>query len=101
MQLYQQYYIKYGIGELSAYQRSGTEISALMNVASSIGGGDSQEITPEQIYPQLASDNAEPATQKIQGQMTGWNEMPDVKKQQFISVWLCDEDGIYNTPNII
>jgi hypothetical protein len=95
-----QYYVKYGIGELSAYQRSGTELSTLINIASSFGGGDSPEITPDQIYSQLAIDTETP-TEKVVGQLKDWDEMPEVKQQQLISIGLCDEDGIYKAPNTI
>ena len=99
-----QYYSKYGLGELAAYQRSGTELSTLINVASSFGGGgDTPDVTADQIYSQLAIDDNDTETpaEKVEGQLAGWNDMPEPKQQELIDIGLCNEDGVYKAPNTI
>jgi len=98
-----QYYSKYGLGELAAYQRSGTELSTLINVASSFGGGDTPDVTADQIYSQLAIDDNDTETpaEKVEGQLSGWNNMPEPKQQELIDIGLCNEDGVYKAPNTI
>ncbi len=101
MSLYQSYYSKWGIGEISKYQRSGTEIISLINVASGFAGGDSPDITPDQIYPQLSKDDGSPVAEKVAGQIDGWSDMPDGKRQQLIDLGLCNEEGVYKAPNAL
>jgi len=98
-----QYYSKYGLGELSAYQRSGTELSTLINVASSFGGGDTPDVLPSQIYSQLAIDDTETETpaEKVVGQLSGWEGMPEPKQQELIDIGLCNSEGVYKAPNTI
>ena len=89
------YYMKYGIGELGMYQRSGIEVSTLINIASSFGGGESEDVLPEQIYPQLATTETTAVDTLIEGQLSGWNDMPEVKQQQMIDMGLCTPEGVY------
>ena len=96
-----QYYSKYGLLELAAYQRSGTELSTLINIASSFGGGDTPDVTADQIYSQLAIDDTETPAEKVVGQLAGWNDMPEPKQQQLISIGLCNSEGVYKAPNTI
>ena len=99
-----QYYAKYGLGELAAYQRSGTELSTLINIASSFGGGgDTPDVTADQIYSQLAIDDTETETpaEKVVGQLSGWNDMPEPKQQELIDIGLCNSEGVYKAPNTI
>ena len=93
--LYMSYYVKWGIGELGMYQRSGTEISTLINIASSFGGGESEDVLPEQIYPQLVTAEPTADDELIDGQLSGWNDMPEVKQQQMIDMGLCTPEGVY------
>lgn len=96
--LYQKYYINFGIGQEALYIRSATEIITLVSqVAGAMGSKDQIDLSPEDIYPQLSYDD--PSTQKKKQKKRGgnsavdWDNTPDHLKKSLIATGLFDEDG--------
>ena len=95
-ELYQEYFSTFGIGQEAQFCRSATEMIMLITqVSAAMGSTDEITIAVEDIYPQLSHTEPTADDELIDGQLSGWNDMPEVKQQQMIDMGLCTPEGVY------
>lgn len=95
-ELYQEYFVDFGIGQEAQFCRSATEMIMLITqVSLAMGSTDEITLRVEDIYPQLSRTEPTDVDTPIDVQLSGWTEMPDVKKQQMIDMGLCTPEGVY------
>ena len=94
--LYQRYFVNFGIGQEAHYIRSASEIITLVSqIAGAMGSKEQVNLTPEDIYPQLSYDDPSKKKRKNRGgnSAVDWDSTPDRLKQELIETGLFDEDG--------
>ena len=96
-ELYQEYFVHFGIGQEALYIRSATEIITMVSqIAGAMGSKEEIDLTPEDIYPQLSfKDPEEQKKKKKRGANSAvdWENTSDRLKQQLIETGLFDKDG--------
>tara|TARA_B100000780_G_C21126095_1_gene456968 strand:+ start:874 stop:1314 length:441 start_codon:yes stop_codon:yes gene_type:complete len=93
-ELYQEYFITFGIGQEAHYIRSATEIITMVTqIAGAMGSKDKINLTPEEIYPQLSYDDPKKKKNRGGNSAVDWDNTPDHLKKQLIETGLFDKDG--------
>lgn len=94
-ELYQEYFVNFGIGQEAHYIRSATEIITMVTqIAGAMGSTDKIDLTPDEIYPQLSYGDPKKKKKNRGGNSAvDWENTPDHLKKSLIETGLFDEDG--------
>jgi|TARA_R110000737_G_scaffold49305_2_gene70026 hypothetical protein len=94
-ELYQQYFVNFGIGQEAHYIRSATEIITMVTqIAGAMGSKEKINLTPDEIYPQLSYDDPTKKKKNRGGNSAvDWDNTPDHLRKSLIETGLFDEDG--------
>jgi hypothetical protein len=93
-ELYQEYFVNFGIGQEAHHIRSATEIITLITqIAGAMGSKEKINLTPDDIYPQLSYDDPKKKKNRGGNSAVDWENTPDHLKKSLIETGLFDEDG--------
>ena len=96
---YFQYYQTFGIGKEAEYVMSANQIITIANYITGALGGKPQELSPEDIYPQLSYGTKK---KRNGNNAVDWDSIDDKLKAEFVEAGLFTEDGdpINQNPHI-
>ncbi len=96
---YFEYYQQFGIGKEAEYIMSANQIITIANYITGALGGKPQDLSPEDIYPQLSYGTKK---KRSGNNAVDWDTLDDDLRQEFIDNGLFTEDGdpINQNPHI-
>ena len=93
-ELYQEYFVNFGIGQEAHYLRSATEIITMVTqIAGAMGSKETIDLTPDDIYPQLSYGDPKKKKNRGGNSAVDWDNTPEHLKKSLIETGLFDEDG--------
>ena len=87
---YQKYFMLYGIGQEADYLRSANQIITIINYITGAVGGKSQDLSPDDIYPQLSYSTKK---KRHGNNAVNWSKTPPHIREQLIAQGLFTEEG--------